>query len=229
MPPVTRVLAIRHGETTWNAEGRMQGQLDTALSEHGRWQARQMAAALAGEGIDAICSSDLARAFDTAGFLAEQTGAVLTTDRALRERGFGHFEGLTYAEIDLRFPPEAERWRRREPDFAPAGGETLRAFNDRCLGACVRLAAAHAGQTLAIVAHGGVLDCLYRAASRVELQAPRSWELVNAGINRLLYSEAGGFTLVGWNDSRHLEEVGLDEGADGQAHPAAPALSAGAR
>jgi probable phosphoglycerate mutase len=78
-----------------------------------------------------------------------------------------------------------------------------------------RLAAAHPGQTIAVVAHGGVMDCLYRAAARLELDAPRSWQLGNASINRLLYTPQG-FTLVGWSDTYHLEEVSLDESVDGE-------------
>ena len=78
-----------------------------------------------------------------------------------------------------------------------------------------RLAAAHPGQTIAVVAHGGVMDCLYRAAARLDLDAPRSWQLGNASINRLLYTPQG-FTLVGWSDTYHLEEVSLDESVDGE-------------
>ena len=212
---LTRIVAVRHGETVWNAEMRMQGQLDTPLSARGRWQAARVGTALAGERIDAVIASDLARAFETARAIADRAGLVVGTDAALRERSFGVFEGHTYADIDERWPAEAARWRRHDPDFGPAGGETFRAFSARAVAAATRIAAAHAGRSIAIVTHGGVLDCLYRAASCIALDAPRSWQLGNAAINRLLYTPRG-FTLVGWSDTSHLEgDMPLDDGGEG--------------
>ena len=155
----THVLLLRHGQTAWNAEQRLQGQLDVPLDTVGQRQVAQMAAVLAGEDLAAIYSSDLKRALDTALALARVTGLPVIQDKALRERGFGRLEGLTYAEVDALWPDDALRWRRREPDFGPGGGETLRAFYARSVAAVTRLALPHPGQTLAVVAHGGVLDC----------------------------------------------------------------------
>jgi 2,3-bisphosphoglycerate-dependent phosphoglycerate mutase len=200
----TRLFALRHGRTAWNAETRIQGQLDAPLDDMGRWQARRLAEALAGEPIAAIYSSDLQRALHTAQALAGSTGAPLHTDLRLRERGFGRFEGRTYAEIEATWPDDALRWRKREVDFQPGGGEALTPFFARCVGTVCELAAAHPGQSIAIVAHGGVLDCLYRAAVGVDLNAPRSWLLGNASINRLLF-HGEGLGLVGWNDDAHLQ------------------------
>ncbi|MFG5410109.1 histidine phosphatase family protein [Piscinibacter sakaiensis] len=197
----TRVLAIRHGETAWNVDTRIQGQLDIGLNPTGRRQAERLARALAQEPLAAVYSSDLSR-------------AVL--DAGLRERAFGRFEGRTFDEIAQAWPDDSLRWRRRDPSFGPAGGETLSAFYDRCVATAERLAAAHPGEAIALVAHGGVLDCLYRAATRLDLQAPRTWLVANAGINRLLYTGEG-FTLVGWADLGHLQDLSLDEFADGGA------------
>jgi 2,3-bisphosphoglycerate-dependent phosphoglycerate mutase len=207
----TRILAIRHGETAWNVDGRMQGHLDIPLNDTGRWQAHRLALAVSEESIAAIYSSDLLRALQTAESVAAGSGQKIEIEVDLRERCFGKFEGLTFREIDERWPAEAERWRLRDPDFTPEGGESLRVFYARCVDAITRLAAAHPGQTIALVAHGGVMDCFYRAATRVDLQAQRSWQLGNASINRLLYSE-GGLSLVGWSDTFHLEDPALDEG-----------------
>jgi probable phosphoglycerate mutase len=210
----TRVLAIRHGETAWNVEHRIQGQLDIALNATGRWQAARLAEAVAEEGLAAVYSSDLQRAAETAQSVARGGGGlVVVTDTGLRERAFGVFEGLRFTEIEQRWPAQSARWRRRDPAFGPEGGETLRDFSARCVAASTRLAAAHPGETIALVAHGGVLDCLYRAAARVALDAPRSWQLGNASINRLLYTPRG-FTLVGWSDTHHLDGEVLDEFAD---------------
>jgi probable phosphoglycerate mutase len=200
----TRILATRHGQTAWNAALRIQGQLDIGLDDIGRWQAQRLALACADEAFDAVYSSDLARARDTAQALATAAGLEVRTDARLRERGFGVFEGLTYAEVESRFPDQARRLRQRDASFGPAGGESLQAFYQRAVAAVAALAERHRGQHIAVVAHGGVLDALYRAAARVALDAPRSWQLGNSGINRLLASDEG-FVLVGWGDTTHLD------------------------
>jgi probable phosphoglycerate mutase len=215
VPEPTRIVAIRHGETAWNAETRMQGQLDVPLNDVGRWQAARLAAALADERFDAIWSSDLSRALATAEAVAQVRGAQVRTDPGLRERCFGIFQGWTFDEVQARWPEGSLRWKKREPDFAPEGAESLVDFSARCVAAVERIALAHAGQSIAVVCHGGVLDCLYRAAARVSLQQPRSWVLGNAAINRLLHTPQG-FTLVGWNDCAHLEAAPLDEADEGE-------------
>lgn len=209
---VTTVLAVRHGETAWNRESRIQGHLDIPLSPLGLAQAQRLAQALAGEPLDAIYASDLGRARQTAAAMAERVGLPVQEDAGLRERGFGCFEGLSWSEIESRWPEQALRWKRRDPDFGAEGGERLRDFYARAVGAVERLAQAHPGQTLLVVAHGGVMDCLYRAGRRLALEAPRSWTLGNASINRLLYTPAG-LSVVGWNDDLHLDGLSLDEHA----------------
>lgn len=209
---VTTVLAVRHGETAWNRESRIQGHLDIPLSPLGLAQAQRLAQALAGEPLDAIYASDLGRARQTAAAVAERVGLPVQEDSGLRERGFGCFEGLSWREIESRWPEQALRWKRRDPDFGAEGGERLRDFYARAVGAVERLAQAHPGQTLLVVAHGGVMDCLYRAGRRLALEAPRSWTLSNASINRLLYTPAG-LSVVGWNDDLHLGGLSLDEHA----------------
>lgn len=206
----TRVIAIRHGETAWNVDTRIQGQLDVTLNARGRWQAQRVAAAVAHEPIAAVYASDLERAQATAAPLAAAAGVPVQPERGLRERAFGIFEGLTFAEIEARWPDDTRRWRQRDPAFGPEGGETLRDFYGRVVATASALAARHAGQTIVLVAHGGVMDCLYRAGTRVDLAAPRSWLLANAGVNRLLHS-AEGFVLLGWGDTRHLDDEARDE------------------
>jgi probable phosphoglycerate mutase len=200
----TRLVVLRHGETAWNANQRIQGQVDEPLNEHGRWQAERLGTALQGEGLTRIYSSDLVRARATAEAVALAIGlAEVRTEAALRERSFGSFEGLTYAEIERRWPDDVRRWRAREPGFGPGGGEGPEVFFARCVPCAAAIAARHPGETVALVAHGGVLDCLYRAATGVDLRAPRSWRLGNASINRMLWNGEG-FVLVGWNDDAHL-------------------------
>lgn len=220
----TRVLALRHGETDWNVGGRIQGQLDIPLNDMGRWQVRCLAQALGGEDIAAVYSSDLLRALQTAEALSKVCGRPIVLDRGLRERGFGAFEGMSYDEISAAWPTQAERWRRRDPTFGAPGGETLNDFYERSVATASRLAARHPGQTIALVAHGGVMDCLYRAATHVALDAPRSWQLRNAAINRLLHTPQG-FSLVGWSDTHHLDDTPWDDAVDADA-PRRPDLPA---
>ncbi len=206
----TRLIAIRHGETAWNVDTRIQGQLDVGLNERGQWQARQAARALAEEPIAAIYSSDLSRAFDTARAIGAAVGLDPTPFIGLRERAFGIFEGRTWAEIETQWPEDTRRWREREPGWAPAQGETLEQVRDRVAAATEELAQRHRGEQIVLVAHGGVMDALYRLATQQAVQAPRTWHLGNAAINRLLWSPQG-LSLVGWGDTRHLEDAALDE------------------
>lgn len=211
MTEATRIIAIRHGETAWNVDTRIQGHLDIPLNDTGRLQARRMARALQEEPITAVYASDLSRAFETAQSLATPLGLGVQIDRGLRERSFGHFEGKTFLEIEESLPEQAQRWRKRDPAFTPEGGESLLDLQRRVVETAERLAARHTGELIVLVSHGGVMDVLYRAATRLDLQAPRTWALGNTAINRLLWTP-GGFTLVGWADSRHLE--GDDSGDD---------------
>src|SRR5574337_351345 len=120
----TRLLLVRHGETAWNADGRVQGHLDIALNDVGRTQARRLAEKLRDEGerIDLIYSSDLARARQTAQAVADAAGVPLQITPALRERCFGAFEGRRFADVQAELPQDAERWRRRDPHWTPPGG-----------------------------------------------------------------------------------------------------------
>lgn len=208
----TRILAIRHGETAWNVDTRLQGHLDIPLNEVGLRQAQHLAQALLqGDAIDAVYASDLSRAHTTALAIAQATGQSVTAHEGLRERHFGAFQGQTYAEIEATQPEQAWHWRKRTPDWVPPnGGESLQVLQQRVVCTVNELAAKHPGQQIVMVAHGGVLDILYRAATRLGLQAPRTWLLTNTAVNRLLWTPEG-LSLVGWGDTRHLDALGQDE------------------
>ena len=207
----TRIIAVRHGETAWNVDTRIQGQLDIPLNDKGRWQARRLARVLAArESMAALYCSDLLRAWDTARSIADCTGLPVVTDPALRERSFGHFEGKTFSELEASWPDQTALWRQRDPDWAPVAGESLLAVRDRVLKATHALAARHVGEQIVLVSHGGVMDALYRAATGLGIRAPRTWTLGNASINRMLWTPQG-LTLVGWSDTTHLEDEWTDE------------------
>lgn len=206
----TRILAIRHGETAWNVDTRIQGHLDIPLNDTGHWQAERLGQALAAEAIAAIYASDLLRAHETALYVSRASGVPVVAELGLRERGFGDFEGRTFAEIEIALPDQSERWRKRDPSFAPSGGESLLQVQERVLATVDRLAKQHPGELIVMVAHGGVMDVLYRAATRLDLQAARTWLLGNTAVNRLLWTPEG-LTLVGWSDTQHLSDASLDE------------------
>ncbi len=212
--PITHIVLIRHGETAWNAERRLQGHIDIALNSEGLRQADALAAALAPEQVDAIYASDLLRAYQTAQALARLQDLPVQADPALRERCYGGFEGLLYAEIEQRFPREFAAWQSRNIDSVMPSGvreaETFRQFYQRCTGAILALAARHPGQRLALVAHGGVLECAYRAARGLSLETPRNFPVLNASVNRFTV-QAGVLTLQSWGEVGHLRQDALDE------------------
>ena len=119
-------------------------------------------------------------------------------------------QGHTFEELEAKEPEQAYRWRKRDPAFAPEGGESLIALRERITTTTHALAAPHVGGQIVLVAHGGVLDVLYRAATRQDIQAPRTWQLGNAAINRLLWTPDG-LSLVGWADTQHLDNAVRDE------------------
>jgi 2,3-bisphosphoglycerate-dependent phosphoglycerate mutase len=207
----TRIIAVRHGETAWNVDARIQGQLDIQLNDTGRWQARLVGQALATEQFSAIYSSDLGRAHDTARAIGEAARVPVVAHSGLRERRFGMFEGKTFDEIHTNWPEHAQNWRKRIPEWQPPeGGESLLQLRERVTRTMKDLASRHYGELIAVVAHGGVLDTLYRVATGQEVNSPRTWQLPNGAINRLLWTPEG-FTLVGWSDTQHLDHADIDQ------------------
>ncbi|WP_395666801.1 histidine phosphatase family protein [Methylocella sp.] len=212
----TRVCLMRHGETQWNAEGRLQGQIDIGLNAAGRAQAQAAARRLARLPITRILSSDLSRAADTAAAAGEALGLKVVVTPRWRERFFGDFQGLTHDEAKARFPDAHARFRAREPDAPlPGGGESFSAFYDRVALALTDLAAAHEGETVLVVAHGGALDMARRFATGLDLRAPRDYSLLNASLN-WLRKDAAGWSLDprGWGDVSHLETAHLETSKD---------------
>ena len=203
----TQLLLIRHGETTWNAEHRIQGQLDIPLSPLGVLQSARLAECLANEPIDAVYSSGQSRAWLTAAPLAARLGLEVIAEPRLRERSFGIFEGLTLDEVAERYPPEFKKWRERDPAWRPEGGESGQQLIDRVLSAVSDIGIKHPSQTVVLVSHGGVLDVLYRAARLLEWHAPREHQMLNAAINRLTTSATPlQLSIERWGDVAHLQE-----------------------
>lgn len=205
----TRICVVRHGETAWNTERRIQGWLDVPLSAVGHAQARAVANALAHEEFAAIYSSDLGRARHTAEAAAHLRRQPLLLREELRERHYGMFQGCTYDEARRRFPEAFARHQRRDPDYAFGDGESLRQLATRIIGFFDRLAARHRGEPVLAFTHGGVLDVLHRHAAGNPLATPRDFEIPNAALNWLVHAE-GRWHIDSWAEREHLAGA-LDE------------------
>ena len=205
----TRLCIVRHAETDWNAQKRIQGQIDIPLNAAGRAQARATAAGVAGRRFDAVYSSDLGRALETVQPIAAALGLAPRTAPGLRERHYGRMQGLTGAEARERFADLHAAYAARDPYHDLGGGETLTEFARRVAASLQSLVAAHPGGTLLAVSHGGVLDVAYRLATGRDLSAPRDFTMPNAGLNWLEYRERA-WHLVSWGEQDHLSAA-LDE------------------
>lgn len=207
--PVTRFCLIRHGETDWNSEKRIQGQIDIDLNASGRAQARAVAAGLAGQAFAAVYSSDLRRAWHTAQIAAAALGLAVSPALTLRERHFGVMQGVTSAEARQHLPDVHRHHQARTPDYDFDTGESLIDFAARVLSGLDELAGRHAGASVLAFTHGGVLDIVHRAASGRALDAPRDFTLPNAAVNWVAH-EGDGWRVILWADCRHLQRA-LDE------------------
>lgn len=206
---MTQIILIRHGETEWNRERRMQGHTDTPLTDAGLAQAEALGRRLAGSRFAALYSSDLSRAWHTAVVIAGRTGHEVIADPRLRERAFGIFEGLTAEEMEARHPEEFERFQSRDPDYVIPGGESAREFHSRCLACLADIAQRHSDGSVVVITHGLVLDAAYRAARALAFDAPRGVPLLNGSLN--VFSYAGGaWRVESWGDVGHLEPVSRD-------------------
>ena len=207
---MTRFCLIRHGETPWNAERRIQGQLDIGLNATGESQARALGPVLSSQQFTAVYSSDLARAWRTAELATQDLELPnLRPEASLRERHYGLCQGLTVEEALARHPEIYHHHRQRSLDYDYGTGETPLAFAARVLEGLTRLAERHAGGHLLAFTHGGILDIVYRAATGRDLSGLRDFPVPNAALNWLEYA-APRWTILAWADRRHLERT-LDE------------------
>jgi probable phosphoglycerate mutase len=199
----TRFIVVRHGETQWNVESRIQGQGDSPLTETGLAQAEAIASRLASERFDVLVASDLGRAMRTAAAIAAHGGHRIVPDPRLRERSFGAGEGMTYAEIDRAWPDAFSRVRETDPDMAVPGGESRRQFHERVRDAFAALAREHQGKRVAVVAHGGVLAALYRMIHDIPVGKPHAVPIANASYNAVAF-DADAWAIEAWDDVDHL-------------------------
>lgn len=209
---ITRICMIRHGETAWNAERRLQGQLDVALNKNGLAQAAAVGRwLLKTERIQEVFSSDLSRAWHTAEAIASVFGLEPRRLPEMRERRYGVFEGLTYAEARRLHPEAYAAHDARIPDFVvPGGGESLLQFHGRVTSCLESLVERHGGKTLAVVVHGGVLDIVNRYLRGNALDIPRDFRIPNTGLNWVV-REGERWRIESWGQTPHLDANSLDE------------------
>lgn len=207
----TRFCLIRHGETTWNTERRLQGHTDTPLNSRGEIQARQMAQALknANLSFDILYSSDLQRAVNTANAIEQLFGVQATIESALRERHFGVLQGLSIEQAPIAHPAIWQAHIARELDHDLAGGESILQFAARVEGVIEKLRMLHSGKTILLVSHGGTLDMMYRIASKQSLGSERIVSVPNASLNWIVHNDQG-WSVERWADTRHLEDGSLE-------------------
>ena len=209
----TDIIVVRHGETDWNREHRIQGHLAIGLNERGRAQATALARRLADEDFDALYSSDLLRAQQTADVIARPLALSVSTDARLREWDLGVLAGETHASARRRCPETLAIYSEARPDAVVPGGESIRQRYHRVIAAVEEIARTHRGGRVLVVTHGGPLDDCYRRARGLSLEAPRGFDLFNASLNRFvldlgsddLEGDEVTWTLTQWSDVAHLD------------------------
>jgi broad specificity phosphatase PhoE len=199
------IYLIRHGESLYNAEARIQGQSDVALSPLGLRQAEAIADALANERIDAIFASPLRRALQTAEPIAARFELAIQADDRLKEIHAGIFQGLLWAEIEDKFPDAARPWREQHPDFVIPGGESRRSLmvRGRAVFESIRESPF---RRVAVVSHGGILAGALKALLRIPAEI-NPFSLYNASISKLAWNET--IKLLTLNQLDHLRAAGL--------------------
>lgn len=206
----TRLILVRHGETDWNLEGRYQGQADPPLNERGREQAKLLAERLRGEGIEAIYTSDLSRAYETAKIIAEAVGQEVKALEALREVDTGLWTGLTFEEVEKRYPEHLKEWLADPLRVKRLEGESSLELFERSKAAVKEIVEAHPNETVLIVGHGGNIKCV--VLDGLGVGADRAIEIAsrfgadNASLH-ILHYDGDGVVIQSINDTCHLDQL----------------------
>ncbi len=201
---MTKIVLVRHGETFWNLEARIQGHLDSPLTEKGKAQADALAEHLKSQNFAAIYSSDLGRAAETARRISEKKGLSVSVTNCLRERNLGILQGQLKGELEKTFPKEAPFYRANDPDHLIPEGETLRQLSQRSMKCLETIAKKHEGKRVLVVTHNGVLVSLLKNTLCIPLEAPRNFVSLNTGISVFSYSDEI-WKLEVWGDYSHIK------------------------
>lgn len=203
----TRIILIRHGETDWNDQGRIQGHLPVPLNTRGKAQAEALATHLQRDSFDAVYSSDLLRARQTAETIVRVNGHALRLDQRLREWDLGMLSGMLRTEAEHDHPQIARIYRDYLVDDVIPGGESIRQRFERITAAISDIATRHPGGCVLAVSHGGPLgDCYHRAVGK-DVGARLRIDLFNASINRIRV-DGDHWSVDSWAQIEHLADVG---------------------
>ena len=204
-----KLYIVRHGETEWNAQGRIQGHSDIALSDQGRQQAHAVARRLQGYAFDAAYSSDLSRTRETAEIILGEAKTPLQTTPLLREYRKGVFEGLTVHDYARQFPEQYRASLVNDLDFAPDGGETIRETSARLAGFAEQLLERHMDDTVLVVGHGGSLRSLLVALMDLPLEANWKFVMHNCALS-VIYTYPDNTVMHLYNDTGHLNAAAVE-------------------
>lgn len=200
---MTRIYLVRHGQTLWNSSARYQGHADVGLSDIGREQARALSKRLAKEAINAIYSSDLKRALETASILAEPHNLPVQALPELREINFGAWEGLTFDEIKAKYPELAERWHKLPATVRIPGGETFEEVKERAYSIILKLVQKHDPGAIVVVTHGGTIRAIICALLEIDLNHAFHIRQDNGSLNIIEFYEDWGILCL-LNDTTHI-------------------------
>ena len=198
-----RLILVRHGETQWNRENRVLGYADIALNEEGRRQAQRVALALKGERVDAIYSSPLQRAMETAAEIARFHQVEVGADDAFKEMDAGELDGLTYEEMREQYGDFLREWLKDAPSLKMPGGESLSELQERAWQGLERIIASHPDGAVILVSHNFTILCIICRALGIPLTQFRRLRLNTASISSLNFGERG-ISLLLLNDICHL-------------------------
>lgn len=201
---MTKIIFVRHGQTEWNVLGRYQGQTDVALSPLGIEQAEKLAAHFPVDKLEAVYSSDLARAMTTARCVADRFGLTVEACPELRELNFGDWEGLTYDGIVAKWPDALDNFFQHPDVLEIPHGESFPALRERALDAVEKIVARHPEQTVAVFAHGAILRTIMTAALHMDLKYVWTIRQFNTAVNIVTYTEHG-TTVELLNGTGHLK------------------------
>jgi 2,3-bisphosphoglycerate-dependent phosphoglycerate mutase len=207
---ITTIVAVRHGETIWNKEGKQQGHLNSDLTKLGIRQAQALARSLTRYQFDAFYASDLGRTIHTATIISNKIKKDFITEARLRERNLGIAQGLTKADFKAQFPNEFEKFNSLDPEYQVPEGESLGQVSNRSTTFVNELVLKHPGETILIVSHGGILTSFIQKALNIPLNQKRRYSLYNTSINEFSISEDLDWRLELWGETHHLDQIRLE-------------------
>ncbi|MFQ6057285.1 MAG: histidine phosphatase family protein [Anaerolineae bacterium] len=213
-----QLILIRHGESTWNDAGRIQGWTDSPLTERGRRQSEKLAKHLAHLPIAALYTSSLKRALETARIIAHTLNLPLTVDERLREYGLGELEGLTIEEVKERYPAIYRGWQETTR-WIPLPGEEGRAvFAQRVRAAMADIVKGHPDGTVAVITHGGAIGVFLAGLLGLDLGERLPFWFDNASLS-IVELDGHRTRIRALNDTCHLKEKGFDSEVEEEPNP----------